>query len=215
MWSESPPLSTPMHANWYAYFGKRCLDIILSTLGLFLLSPIIFIVSFLVVVSSPGPVFFVQERVGQHFKSFKLYKFRTMVTDAAQVGLSVTVKGDVRITPLGRFLRKTKLDELPQLWNVVKGDMSLVGPRPEVKKYVEKFLKEYQVILEIKPGITDKAAIEFRCEESILSQYNDVEKAYIQHVLPQKIKLYHQYRSNLSLTQDLFLIFKTVYSIFS
>lgn len=158
---------------------KRLFDLVFSVIGLIVCLPLFVLIAFLIKCNSRGPVFFIQKRVGKGFRLFKLYKFRTMITDASQKGLQVTAVGDPRITKVGRFLRKTKIDELPQLINVFKGDMSLVGPRPEVPKYVEIFREDYQDILKIKPGITDYATIEFRDEEGVLEKFEDPEDGYI------------------------------------
>ena len=151
--------------------------------------------------------------MGVNFKPFLLYKFRSMVADAPQKGLAITTGGDPRITKVGRFLRKTKIDELPQLINVLKGDMSIVGPRPEVAKYVEMFREDYQEILKVKPGITDYATIEFRDEEGVLKKYRDTEDGYIHEVLPLKIQLYKRYLKDKSFLTDMKLIFLTLWKI--
>ena len=184
-----------MQSSFYKKKGKRVFDIVLSLCGLLLLSPLFIIVAVLIKVTSKGDIFYIQKRVGQGFKEFDLYKFRSMKNEK---GLQITSKDDPRITKVGRFIRKTKIDELPQLLNVLKGDMSLVGPRPEVKKYVDLFQEDYKKILSIKPGITDLAAIEYRNEEEVLSSYRDKEKAYIKTILPTKIELYYQYIKNIS-----------------
>ena len=192
----------------YKTFGKRLFDIILSIIGLILLSPLFIIISILIKLDSKGNIFYTQERITKDFKSFKLFKFRSMVFNST--GLSITSKDDNRITKIGKFIRKTKIDELPQLLNVLIGDMSLVGPRPEVAKYVEIKKDDYQKVLSVKAGITDNSAIEFRDEEKILSQYDNKEKAYIDIILPQKIELYNQYIENISLKNDIILILKTL-----
>lgn len=188
---------------------KRLFDIILSFLGLAALLPLFLVVALLIKLDSRGPVFFSQERIGRNFVPFALYKFRTMTADAPSRGPAITAGGDSRITRTGRLLRKSKLDELPQLINVLKGDMSLVGPRPEVRKYVDLFHEDYQDILFVRPGITDYAAIEFRDEEEILRGYGDPEEGYIQEVLPAKIQLYKKYIANCGLGTDIKLIIKT------
>lgn len=192
---------------------KRAFDVFFSATGLLLLSPLFVILSLLAKLQSRGPVFFAHERMGKDFKPFSLYKFRTMHEDAQKSGPPVTVGKDSRITTLGRFLRKTKMDELPQLLNVLKGDMSFVGPRPEVRKYVEVFKQDYRNILNVKPGITDFSAIEFRNEESILGRYADPEEGYIREVLPAKIVLYKKYLDERGLFTDVKLILKTLYKI--
>jgi lipopolysaccharide/colanic/teichoic acid biosynthesis glycosyltransferase len=194
----------------YRKFGKRAFDIVASLIGLLLLSPLLIIIALWVKLSSKGPVFFTQKRVGRDFKEFNLYKFRSMVVGADSQGPGVTSSDDNRITKVGRFIRKTKIDELPQLLNVLKGDMSLVGPRPELKKFVDAYTEDYKKVLSVKPGITDNAAIEFRNEEEIMSQYQDKERAYIDIILPQKIKLYYDYIDNISFLNDMKLLLHTL-----
>ena len=194
----------------YRLFFKRVFDFIAAIIGLVLLLPILLIISLLIKFSSKGPLFYSQKRVGRDFKEFDIYKFRSMVVNADKIGPSVTSGNDSRITKVGRFIRKTKIDELPQLLNVIKGDMSLVGPRPEVMKFVEKKRDEYKKVLSVRPGITDNAAIEFRDEETIMDQYEDKEKAYIEIILPKKIQLYYQYIDNISFINDIKLILKTL-----
>ena len=194
----------------YKKFGKRIFDIIASLIGIILLLPLFVLIGLWVKLSSKGPIIFVQKRVGKDFKEFNLYKFRSMVVGAESKGPGVTSKDDARITKVGKFIRSTKIDELPQLFNVLKGDMSIVGPRPELKKFVDAKKDEYKKVLSVKPGITDNAAIEFRDEEQIMSQYEDKEKAYIDKILPQKIKLYYSYIDNISFLNDIKLILKTL-----
>jgi lipopolysaccharide/colanic/teichoic acid biosynthesis glycosyltransferase len=180
----------------YDPFLKRVFDLFLAAVGLMILSPIFFILAFWIKLDAPGPVFFRQVRVGLNGKPFRIYKFRTMVADAETKGRQITVKEDPRITKSGRFLRRYKLDEFPQLINVFLGDMSLVGPRPEVPCYVELFKDAYEAVLQVKPGITDYAAIEFSNEEEILKRYARPEEGYVKEVLPRKIKLYRKYLTN-------------------
>ena len=194
----------------YKKFGKRLFDIIATIMGGVLLIPIILPIAIWIKISSKGPLFYIQKRVGLDFKEFDLYKFRSMVVDADKKGPSVTSGDDPRITKVGAIIRKTKIDELPQLLNVLKGDMSLVGPRPEVMKFVKRKQDEYKKILSVKPGITDNAAIEFRDEETIMEQYEDKEKAYINFVLPKKIDLYYKHIDSISLIGDIKLILKTL-----
>ncbi|WP_323593479.1 sugar transferase [Aliarcobacter butzleri] len=194
----------------YKDFGKRIFDIVATLIGGILLLPLIIVIIIWIKTTSKGPLFYIQKRVGLNFKEFNLYKFRSMVVNADRVGPSVTSGDDPRITKIGKILRRTKIDELPQLINVLKGDMSLVGPRPEVIKFVEQKKEDYKIILSIKPGITDNAAIEYRNEETIMEQYENKEKAYIDIVLPEKIKLYKQYINNISFIGDLKLILKTI-----
>ena len=194
----------------YIKFGKRIFDIVATIVGSIILLPIIIPIALWIKLSSKGPLFYIQKRVGKDFKEFDLYKFRSMIIDADKVGPSVTSGDDPRITKVGKIIRRTKIDELPQLLNVLKGHMSLVGPRPEVMKFVEQKKEEYKKVLSIKPGITDNAAIEFRDEETIMEQYEDKEKAYIDIVLPQKIELYYKYIDTISFTNDIKLILKTL-----
>ena len=198
----------------YKRYIKSLLDIVLSIMGIFVLLPLFVVVAVAIKLSSKGPVFYKQVRIGQYFKPFQVLKFRTMVVNADKQGLLITASGDARITPVGRFLRKTKCDELPQLINVIKGDMALVGPRPEVKSYVDLFKKEYEVILRIKPGITDNASIAFINEENLLAQSKNSEKIYIEDIMPKKIVLYKKYIDSISFKNDFFLIFQTVFKIF-
>lgn len=193
---------------------KRLFDIFFSFIGLLILLPLFVIVAILIKIDSSGSVFFIQERIGKNFKPFNLYKFRTMIVDASQKGFSITAGGDSRITKIGRFLRKTKIDELPQLINVLKGEMSFVGPRPEMQKYVEIFKEEYKEILKVKPGITDTASLNYRDEESVLKDKENPEEYYINVLLPEKIKLSKEYIKSASLTFDLKLIFLTLFKLF-
>jgi lipopolysaccharide/colanic/teichoic acid biosynthesis glycosyltransferase len=192
---------------------KRLFDITFSSLGLLLCLPLFGVIALLIKLDSKGPVFFRHERVGKHFVPFHVCKFRTMVTDSVKKGPSITSENDSRITSVGRLLRKTKLDELPQLWNVLKGEMSFVGPRPEVSKYVTMFSEDYNDILKVRPGITDYASIDFRNEEKVLSNYNDPEEGYIKEVLPAKIALYRKYLSEKGFFTDAKLILLTLLKI--
>ena len=194
----------------YLLIGKRLFDIVATIIGSILLLPFILLISIWIKVSSKGPLFYIQKRVGKDFEEFDLYKFRSMIVDADKKGPSVTSSDDPRITKIGAIIRKTKIDELPQLLNVLKGDMSLVGPRPEVIKFVEQKKDNYKKILVVRPGITDNAAINFRDEETIMKQYQDKEKAYIDIILPQKIELYYEYIDTISFASDIRLILKTL-----
>jgi lipopolysaccharide/colanic/teichoic acid biosynthesis glycosyltransferase len=162
-------------------------------LGLFYFHHFFLLVSLLIKLDSQGPVFFRQERVGRNFRRFLIYKFRTMVQDAPWRGRSITVGEDPRITRLGRFLRQTKIDGLPQLINIIKGDTTFVCPRPEIPRYVEIFRKDYEEILKIRPGITDLASLKYSNEAEILGQSENPEEQYINLVLPEKIKLAKEY----------------------
>lgn len=189
---------------------KRLLDIIVALLGLLLLFVPGLLAAVIIKMTSAGPVFFRQERVGRRFRPFRICKFRTMVQDAPRQGGQITCGDDRRITPIGRILRGTKIDELPQLINVLKGEMSLVGPRPEVPRYVEMFRADYAEILEVRPGITDLASIKYRDETAILGQATDPEKEYVTRILPEKIRLAKQYARRPSLGQDIAIIFRTL-----
>jgi lipopolysaccharide/colanic/teichoic acid biosynthesis glycosyltransferase len=185
-------------------------DILASMIGLLIVAVPMLMIAVVVRLSSPGPIFFRQTRVGQNLKTFDILKFRTMVVDAEKLGLQITAGKDPRVTTIGRILRKTKLDELPQLLNVLKGDMSLVGPRPEVPKYVEMFKEQFERILVIRPGITDLASIKYRDESAILAEADDPEAAYIEQVLPDKLRLAEEYVGRSSLRLDLWVIGKTL-----
>jgi len=194
---------------------KRFLDILISVLAIILLSPLLIIVALAVKAASAGPIFFRQQRMGKNFRPFYIYKFRTMVKDAPKLGTAITFGDDPRITRLGRFLRKTKIDELPQLFNVLKGEMSLVGPRPEVPRYVEIFRDDYAVILQVRPGITDLASIKYRDEAAVLGQAENPEEEYIKHVLPEKIRYAKEYVNNASLFLDIKIIIQTLLKLVS
>src|SRR5215475_1078668 len=188
---------------------KRILDIVVSLIGLICLLPLLLVVALMIKLDSTGPVFFRQTRVGRRFRLFQILKFRTMVQDSSTRGKFITVGNDPRITRVGWFLRKTKIDELPQLINVLRGEMTFVGPRPEVPRYVEIFRKDYEEILKIRPGITDLASIKYRDEAALLGQSENPEEEYIRHVLPDKISLGKEYIRCSSLAFDLRLIFRT------
>lgn len=189
--------------------AKRLFDILASAIGLALLAPLMLIIAAAVRLTSSGPALFRQTRVGRHGQDFTLRKFRTM-THKPQAARGHFDAGDAsRVTRLGRFLRKTKLDELPQLLNVLAGDMSLVGPRPEVRKWVQAYPDRWAAVLAVRPGITDPASIEFRNEEDILAAAPDPQAAYRDRILPRKLDLYEQYVATRSLPRDIALIFRT------
>ena len=192
---------------------KRLFDIFFSALGIIICIPFFIIAAILVKLDSSGPILFTQERIGKDFKPFKIYKFRTMKKVGEQDGPKITIKGDNRITRIGRLLRKYKIDELPQLFNVLKGDMSIVGPRPEISEYVNLFKTAYVKLLSIRPGITDPASICYSNEEILLSGPDNWEENYRKIVLPEKIKLSLQYVDNHSIITDLRLIVKTFLKI--
>ncbi len=188
---------------------KRCFDLVVSFAGLIVLAPLFLLIALAVKLDSGGPVMFLQERVGRGFRRFKICKFRTMVVDAPKLGLQITAGEDPRITRVGRFLRKWKLDELPQLLNVLKGEMSLVGPRPEVPRYVDMFREDYACVLSVRPGITDPASLKYRDEADILAKSDNPEETYVREILPEKISLAKDYAARSSLRGDIVLIWRT------
>jgi len=175
--------------------------------------PLLLLVTLLIKLDSPGPIFFRQERIGKGFHPFFIYKFRTMVHNAPRKGGLITVGADPRITRVGRILRKTKIDELPQLVNILWGEMSFVGPRPEVPHYVELFRRDYEEILTVRPGITDLASLKYRDEAEVLRHAENPEEEYVRHVLPDKIRLAKEYLRRSSLFFDMTLIFKTLLAL--
>ena len=196
------------------FFIKRNLDILITFVSAVLFFPVIIVVSMVILVSSGYPVFFLQERVGKDWKSFKIIKFRTMVKNADKKGIGVSSHNDSRITSIGKFLRKFKIDEIPQIFNVLMGNMSLVGPRPELLKYAEYYMDDYSEILKVKPGITDYASLKFRNESELLKNTSDNEKFYINKILPEKIQLYKKYLKEANLKTDLRIIFSTFKALF-
>lgn len=194
--------------------AKRLFDLIFTIPGLVLLSPVFLLAAVWIRIDSPGPVFFRQERVGRKGCVFRIHKFRTMAVDAERQGLQITVGTDRRVTRSGAFLRKYKLDELPQLIDVLLGDMSLVGPRPEVPRYVAAYPIEVKdLVLSVRPGITDRASIEFKDEDAILGRALNPETAYVQEILPVKLTYYVEYAKNHTLLSDFGLILKTLAAI--
>lgn len=189
---------------------KRIFDIICSAVGLLVLSPLLLVAAVWVAVDSPGGVFYRQTRVGRWGKDFALLKFRSMRPGADRAGL-ITVGGrDSRVTRSGYWLRRYKIDELPQLWNVLRGDMSLVGPRPEVRKYVDMYTPEQRHVLDVRPGITSEASIRYRDENDILARAADPEAAYINQVMPDKLAIDLEYARRASLCYDIKLIVRTL-----
>ncbi|MBE6071935.1 MAG: sugar transferase [Clostridium butyricum] len=189
---------------------KRVFDVIASGVGIILLSPVLLIIALIIKKESDGPVFFKQVRVGEKGKNFEILKYRTMVVDAEKLGRQITVGNDNRITKIGGFLRKYKLDELPQLINVFKGDMSLVGPRPEVPRYVEMYNEEQRKVLEVKPGITDLASIRYRDENELLGTAEDPDDMYINTIMPDKLALNLEYINKSNIFFDIYIIIKTI-----
>lgn len=192
---------------------KRLFDIAASGLAVVVLSPLLALIAIIVKLDSKGPVIFTQERIGRHFKPFRIYKFRTMVANAPALGAAFTVDRDPRITRAGRLLRHLKLDELPQLFNILEGSMSIVGPRPEVRKYVELYRGDFETVLQVRPGLTDPASLRYLDEASVLAGAADPEMAYTRKILPDKIRLAKTYVSQSSFATDLWLIVRTLVSI--
>jgi len=189
---------------------KGVFDFITAAAGIVLLAPALLVIALIVKATSPGPIFYYGKRVGKHGKTFKMLKFRTMVVGADQLGGSCTYEGDPRITRTGAWLRKFKLDELPQLFNVLLGDMSLVGPRPEVQKYVQMFTDEERAILSVRPGITDWATIWDRDEDRTLAGSPEPERAYQETIRPEKIRLQLEYVRRRSFLIDVAILFETL-----
>ncbi len=193
---------------------KRVFDIIFSLFGILLLLPFFIIIALIIILNSKGGVFYSQQRVGKNNKDFKLFKFRTMSVNADKKGLLTIGFNDSRITKVGYYLRKFKIDELPQLFNVFIGNMSFVGPRPEVRKYVDLYTNEQKQILKVKPGITDLASLTYINENELLKHSGNPERTYIEEVLPAKIELNKAYLSHPTLINDIVIILKTIYAIF-
>ena len=190
-------------------FFKRLFDICASAFGILILTIPFIIVSIAIKIESKGPVIFKQERVGLNGKHFKIWKFRSMVVNAESKGLQITSKEDSRVTKVGKIIRKLKIDELAQLFNVLFGQMSFVGPRPEVPKYVEMYTEEQRKVLSVKPGITDLASIEYCDENNLLDSSEDPEKTYIEEIMPKKLALNIEYIEKAGFFYDIGLIFKT------
>ena len=193
---------------------KRSFDFTASLIGLIIMSPLFVLVSILIILDSKGPVIYSQSRVGRHNKDFKLVKFRTMRPNADKSGFLTISSRDNRITQIGYYLRKYKIDELTQLINVLIGDMSLVGPRPEVRKYVKLYSEEQMKVLDHRPGITDVASIEYSDENKILESCVNPEKYYVEVIMQDKLKLNLAYLENRNLLSDFATIFQTFFKIF-
>jgi len=195
---------------------KRLFDIFFSGLGLLILSPFFLVVALIIKFTSPGPVFYRGVRVGKDFKEFKIYKFRSMVANAEKIGGPSTREGDPRLTKIGKFLRKYKLDELPQLINVFKGEMSLVGPRPEVPEYAKLYQGEEKIIYSVKPGITDYASLWDINEAEILKDaktFEETEKIYLEKIRPEKVRLQMKYVKEKSFLTDLKILWRTLLNL--
>jgi lipopolysaccharide/colanic/teichoic acid biosynthesis glycosyltransferase len=208
---------TPVHANlgskWCLSGGKRLMDIVAATLGLFLLFPVIFVIALAIAINSGKPVLFRQQRVGRNSRNFHLLKFRTMKIETAKNGVGLTCDGDSRVTGIGRWLRKRKLDEFPQLFNVLKGEMTLVGPRPDLEEFWSRASAEDRRVLELKPGITGAASLAFCDEERLLAQVSpeQLTSFYLQQVLPQKARIDREYAVRATFQSDCAILLKTVF----
>lgn len=222
-WNKLPSkMQTKVIAPYYEYLNskkvnlifKRIFDFVFALLLLIILSPIFLILSIAIKIDSPGPVFFRQVRVTQYGKKFRIFKFRTMVIDAEKLGAQVTSDEDPRVTRVGNFIRKIRLDEIPQLINVLFGTMTFVGTRPEVPKYVEQYSEEMLATLLLPAGVTSEASVYFKNEAKLLENSDNIEKTYIEEVLPQKMKYNIQYLKNFNIWHDLKVLFFTIFNIF-
>lgn len=212
-----PPMlaQDPIHSKnsgFYVRSGKRCFDALVSFIGLLFLSPLLLLIAIAVRLTSPGPSLFLQVRTGQFEKPFRILKFRTMTVAPPGSGPLITASGDLRITPLGRWLRKTKLDELPQLFNVLVGHMSLIGPRPEVPFYTSRYTKRQKEVFSARPGITSPS-INFN-EEELLAGRPDREDFYFTAIMPAKLEIHRAYCANIRFTEDLRILFFTLAGLF-
>ncbi|MDR1758504.1 MAG: sugar transferase [Bacteroidales bacterium] len=194
---------------------KRFFDVVLSLMVLLLLLPLFLLCMIVIVIESPGGAIYRQTRVGKNNIDFKLLKFRTMKKNADKQGLLTVGYADARVTPFGYLLRRAKFDEFPQLLNIIKGDMSIVGPRPEVRKYVDMYNEDQRQVLAVRPGLTDYASLVYIHENDILAAAQNPEEKYINEIMPHKIKLNLQYIQNQSVKEDFQLIFKTLYAVVS
>jgi lipopolysaccharide/colanic/teichoic acid biosynthesis glycosyltransferase len=205
------PHLTPAAPSPLTLALKRAFDIVASVLGLVLLLPLFAVIAIAIKADSPGPVFFLQERLGRGGRPFRIFKFRSMGVGAAKAGLALTVRADKRVTRVGKFLRASKLDEIPQLINVLCGSMSLVGPRPEVAEFMKFYSPEQRaIILSMRPGMTDYATILFRDENSLLDQNHDPLEVYRQQILPIKFAFYQRYSNEIGILNDLRIILATI-----
>jgi lipopolysaccharide/colanic/teichoic acid biosynthesis glycosyltransferase len=217
MKENSPPCGVPaeMRAGtprqgFYARCGKRIVDAVCSAIGLLVLLPLFVVVALCIKATSRGAVFYRQIRIGQNGHPFRIVKFRSMDDVASRMPAGITVSGDKRVTRVGRILRRHKVDELPQLWNVLRGEMSLVGPRPELPKYVASYSTNQTSVLAVRPGITDPASLIYRHEEEILLRHENPEQVYRDHILPDKLARNLAYIQNISFRSDLRIILATI-----
>ena len=221
-WDELPKdLRIPEVRGYYDILSKkkfslrmkRCFDVVVGAVILVCLSPIMLVIALAIVLDSPGGVFYRQERVTQYGKMFRIHKFRTMVSNADKIGTQVTVENDSRITKIGSILRKYRLDEMPQLVDILKGNMSFVGTRPEAVKYVEKYKPEYFATLLLPAGITSEASIRYKDEAKLLDAADDVDKVYVEDVLPGKMKYNLESIKRFSFGEEIATMFRTVFAV--
>lgn len=221
-WNDLPDSFKNPEVNFYyeilnkrraQLFFKRLFDILISLILLILLSPIMIIIAIIIKLDSKGPVFFRQKRITQYGKTFRIFKFRTMVENAEKLGSQVTVSNDPRVTKIGGFIRKYRIDEFPQLLNVLFGDMTFVGTRPEVKKYVDAYTNEMLATLLLPAGITSEASIKYKDEQRLLSSSADADKTYIEEILPEKMKYNLRGIEKTSIKYDLSIMLATVFGV--
>jgi len=208
------PQNLAFDGGLYANYGKRALDTALAIAGLILLSPLFVLVACCVKLTSSGPTLFRQIRVGRDGRPFHILKFRSMRMQPFDIDSKITIAGDPRVTAIGKVLRRYKVDELPQLWNVICGDMSLVGPRPELPHYVSEYTPDQRVVLSARPGITDPASLAYRHEEEILAEQSDPEQFYRTKILPDKLARNRAYLQKITLRNDIRILSRTVSSAF-
>lgn len=199
----------------FSLVSKRLFDLVVGILSLVILFPLFIIISIAIKIDSKGPVMFRQTRVTKYGKKFKIYKFRTMINNADKIGSQVTTKNDIRVTNVGKYLRRLRLDEIPQLLNIISGDMSFVGTRPEVVKYVEMYTDEMMATLLLSAGVTSTASINFKDEEQLLASTDDVDETYVKVVLPKKMEYNLLGIKEFSLINDIQLMIRTVFVVFS
>lgn len=195
------------------FFFKRLFDFVMSLCMIVILSPILLLLSILILCTSKGPILYKQKRVTRYGKIFRIWKFRTMVKNADKIGTQVTIQGDPRITKVGKFLRKCRLDELPQLFNILFGQMSFVGPRPEVEKYVNQYQEEMYATLLVRSGVTSLASIRYKDESKLLENAQNADEVYVNEILPEKMKYNYQYLEKINVFYDIALLFQTVIAV--
>lgn len=196
------------------FFFKRLFDFFVSLIMIIILIPFFLIVGLIILLTSKGPIIYKQRRVTRYGKVFRIWKFRTMVKNADKIGTEVTVGNDPRITKVGRFLRKTRLDEVPQLFNILFGQMSFVGPRPEVEKYVNQYNDEMKATLLVRAGVTCPASIEYKDEATLLENAENVDETYVNQILPAKMEYNYKYIKKLNFFRDIGILFQTVFAVF-